>query len=112
LGLGVNYQRADVALESQFDSTFGINPDPATDSHAAIEGDDDDVVADLSVFFKPIDGMRLGLVWRQGGDFSLEGDAVFDLNTSACAPGAGFPTGAPPAPTTGTLCAGGLTASA
>jgi len=41
LGLGVNYQRADVTLESQFDSTLGINPSPATDSSAKIQGDDD-----------------------------------------------------------------------
>src|SRR5690606_26646411 len=39
-----------------------------------------------------------------GAEFSLEGDAIFSLN-DACTPGAGFPTGAPSAPTTGSLCA-------
>lgn len=108
VGLGLNYQRAEVTLESKVDSTLGVNPDPATDSSAKIEGDDDDIVADVSVFFQPSDSTNLGLVWRQGGSFSLKGDASFALNET-CSPGAGFPTGAPPAPTTGTICAVTLT---
>lgn len=111
LGLGLSYQAADVTLESQIDSTFGINPQPATDSSAKIKGDDDDIVADVSLFFKPSERTRLGLVWRQGGEFDLEGSAAFNLN-ALCSPGAGFPTGAPPAPTTGTICAGTLGALA
>lgn len=109
LGFGLNYQRADVTLESQVDSTLGINPNPATDSSALVEGDDDALAADVSLFFHPIDSTSVGLVWRQGGDFSLEGNATFALN-NACSPGLGFPTGAPPAPTTGTLCAATLNA--
>lgn len=108
-GLGVSYQRIDVQLESQFDSTLGLNPDPATDSSARIEGDDDDFVFDASVLWTPAPGTHIGLLWRQGGDFSLSGSASFDYN-AACAPDAGLPTGAPPAPTTGTLCAGALSA--
>ena len=104
VGLGLDYQKADVTLESQFDSTLGVAPNPATDSAAKIEGDDDDFVADVSAFFRPTDATNLGLVWRQGGKFTLDGNATFDLN-SACSPGAGYPTGAPPAPTTGTICA-------
>lgn len=107
LGLGLNYQAADVTLKGQVDSTFGINPQPATDSSARIQGDDDDLVADLSVFFKPSDRTQLGLVWRQGGEFDLEGSASFTAN-ALCSPGAGYPTGAPPAPTTGTICAATL----
>jgi long-chain fatty acid transport protein len=107
LGLGLNYQRTDVTLEKQVDSTLGVAPDPATDSSVKIEGDDDDIVLDASVFFKPAEGTRLGILWRQGGDFTLSGNAEFVVN-AACTPGAGFPTGAPPAPTTGTLCAGAL----
>lgn len=107
LGLGLNYQAADVTLESQVDSTFGINPLPTTDSSAKIQGDDDDVVADLSVFFKPSDRTRLGLVWRQGGEFDLEGSAAFTTN-ALCSSGAGYPTGAAPAPSTGTICAATL----
>lgn len=109
IGLGVDYQRAKVTLESQIDSTFGIKPDPATDSHAKIEGDDTDVNGNVSLYFAPGEQTSVGLVWRQGGEFDLEGDATFTLN-AACSPGAGFPTGAPPKPTTGTLCAVGLNA--
>lgn len=109
LGLGVNYQRADVTLESQFDSTLGVNPSPATDSSAKIQGDDDSFAADVSLYFKPSDRTSIGLIWRQGGKFDLEGDAHFSLN-SLCSPGQGFPTGAPPSPTTGTICAASLNA--
>lgn len=107
LGLGLNYQTADVTLKSQVDSTLGVNPQPATDSSARIRGDDDDIVADASLFFKPTDRTSFGLIWRQGGEFDLEGDASFTLN-ALCSPGAGYPTGAPPAPTTGTICAATL----
>lgn len=107
LGGGLNYQRAEVTLESQIDSTLGINPQPATDSSASIQGDDDDLVADASLYFKPSSRTRFGLVWRQGGKFNLDGDAKFTLN-ALCSPNAGFPTGAPPAPTTGTICAATL----
>jgi len=107
VGVGVNYQRAEVTLESNVDSTFGVNPSPATDSRAKVKGDDDAFAADVSLYFEPSDTTRLGLVWRQGGKFSLDGSANFTLN-AACAPGQGYPTGAPPAPTTGTLCAGAL----
>lgn len=109
LGLGVNYQRIDVTLQSQFDSTLGLNPNPETDTDASIEGDDDDFVFDVSALWTPVPGTDIGLLWRQGGDFTIGGTADFDLN-AACAPGAGLPTGAPPAPTTGTLCAGALAA--
>lgn len=105
VGASVNYQRADVTLESQFDSTLGVSPSPATDSRAKIAGDDDDFTATLALFYTPTEDTKLGLVWHQGGKFDLTGDAKFDLNT-ACSPGAGYPTGAPPAPTTGTICNG------
>jgi len=111
VGLGVNYQRADVTLESQFDSTLGINPSPTTDSSAKIQGDDDGFAADVSLYYAPTDKTSFGLVWRQGGEFDLQGDASFALNP-ACSPGAGYPTGAPPAPTTGTICAVSLNAVA
>lgn len=111
VGVGVDYQRAEVTLESQVDSTLGVNPMPTTDSRAKIEGDDDDIAANVSVLFTPNEQFTLGLVWRQGGKFNLEGDARFKLN-SLCTAGAGYPTGAPPKPTTGTLCAGALGALA
>ena len=111
LGLGINYQRADVTLESQFDSTLGINPAPATDSSAKITGDDDAFAADVSLYYTPTEKTRFGLIWRQGGEFDLEGEAKFSLHP-LCSPGAGFPTSAPPAPTTGTICAASLNAVA
>lgn len=111
VGVGINYQHADVTLESQFDSTLGVNPSPATDSSAKITGDDDSFAADVSMYYAPTERTRFGLIWRQGGEFDLTGDATFSLN-SLCSPGAGFPTGAPPAPTTGTICATSLNAVA
>lgn len=107
--VGLNYQMMDVTLENQVDSTLGVDPDPATDSSATITGDDNAVVMDLSLYYEPFQGTTFGLVWRQGGDFSLSGNARFSLD-ALCSPGAGFPTGAPPAPTTGTLCAAALSA--
>ncbi len=107
LGLGVDYQQAEVTLESKVDSTLGINPRPTTDSNARIEGNDGSLVADVSLYFQPSAQTQLGLVWRQGGEFDLKGKAVFTVN-AACSPGAGYPTGAPPAPTTGTICAATL----
>lgn len=110
-GLGISYQRADVTLESKFDSTLGVAPSPATDSSAKITGDDDSVAADLSLYYKPTAHTSLGLIWRQGAKFDLQGDAHFSVN-ALCSPNAGFPTGAPPAPTTGTICAASLAAVA
>jgi long-chain fatty acid transport protein len=103
-GIGINYQHAEVTLESRIDSSLGINPNPATDSSAQINGSDYALSPDLSIFYRPVDSTSFGLVWRKGARFSLEGDATFSLN-EACSPGAGFPTGAPPAPTTGSICA-------
>lgn len=109
--MGLSYQYAEVTLESQFDSTLGINPSPATDSSAKIQGNDDDFSVDLSMFYQPTERSNIGLVWRQGGEFRLEGDAGFSLN-SLCSPGQGYPTGAPPAPTTGSICAFALNSAA
>lgn len=108
-GLSANYQRADVTLESQFDSTLGIAPSPATDSQAKVKGDDDDFTATVAFFYSPSDDSKLGLVWHQGGKFNLKGDASFEQN-SLCSLNAGYPTGVPPAPTTGTICTGLLNA--
>lgn len=95
LGVGINYQRMDVTLENNVDSTFSVNPMPATDSHVTIEGDDDDFVADLSAYWRPTDALAFGLVWRQGGSFDLTGEADFTLNAActanpACAGALGF----------------------
>lgn len=97
LGFGINYQSMDVTLESAVDSTFGLAPNPATDSYAHIEGDDSDFVADLSVHWAPSDALAFGLLWRQGGSFDLSGQASFTLNdacTGECAAGIGARAGA------------------
>lgn len=107
LGLGINYQTIEATLENQVDSTLGVMPAAATDTSAKIQGDDDDIVLDLSLFVRPTDNTSIGLLWRQGGEYKLDGDASFEFN-AACTPDAGYPTGAPPAPTTGTLCAAAL----
>lgn len=92
LGVGLNYQRIDATLENQVDSfatcanadptltTCGglIPGDSSQDSSAKIEGDDDTFTLDLSVLFRVNDTTRIGAVFRQGGDFTLEGDASFD----------------------------------
>lgn len=111
VGLGISYQHADVILESQFDSTLGIAPSPATDSSAKITGDDYSFAADLSLYYQPTERTRMGLIWRQGAKFDLSGNTRFTLN-DLCSLNAGFPTGAPPAPTTGTICATSLSAVA
>ncbi|HWV14805.1 MAG TPA: OmpP1/FadL family transporter [Cellvibrio sp.] len=111
LGMGVDYQRATVTLESQVDSTLGINPSPTTDSSAIITGEDSDVSANVSFYFAPSESTSLGLVWRQGASFDMRGAARFSLNPM-CSPGAGYPVGQGPAITSGTLCAGSLAALA
>lgn len=99
LGAGLNYQKVDATLESNIDSTLGTNPAPTTDSFATIEGEDSKVNLDLSVYFQATERTSMGAVWRQGGDFTLNGSARFTPDES-CAPGSGLPTGA--------ICAGVL----
>lgn len=102
LGIGINYQWIDATLENEVDSFavcadavppgsivaacgglggFGIR---ANDSSAKIEGDDDDFTLDLSMLFQVSQTTRIGAVFRQGGTFTLDGDADFD-QSSACA---------------------------
>lgn len=110
VALGLNYQRVETELSNAFDSTFGINPAVETDSLVHIvDADDSDLILDLSMFFQPTETTRLGLIWRQGADFDLEGEARFERN-GICTENQGYPTGAPPAPSTGTLCANALAA--
>lgn len=102
LGVGLSYQRVDATLERQVDSysaCVAAEGDPATvcdpqhggpgnqasDSSAEIEGDDDAFTLDLSVLFQVDEATRVGAVFRQGGDFTLDGDASFDKDDS-CQP--------------------------
>src|SRR5690606_32710825 len=64
VGLGINYQHVETTLENQVDSTFGIAPDPSTDSSATVQGDDDGFVLDVSVLITPTDRTSIGLLWR------------------------------------------------
>ncbi|SFR47551.1 long-chain fatty acid transport protein [Marinobacter daqiaonensis] len=101
VGFGLSYQRIDTTLENEVDSFAACLAAPGAtaptcaaahggpgnrpaDSSVEIEGDDSDVVADLSVHWRPLQGTRVGLVWRQGGDFTIEGDADFSPS-STCA---------------------------
>ena len=107
LGFGLSYQHSDVTLENEVDSfnaclpaaqqSSGLSESAATgtcaaahggpanrsaDSSVEIEGDDDDIVADLSLHWQATDRTAIGVTWRQGGDFKLEGDADFSASTS------------------------------
>ncbi len=98
LGFGLNYQRADTTLENEVDSfnlcsraggstaqcaaAHGGPGNRSADSSATIEGDDDDVLVDLSLHWQATDRTAFGVAYRQGGDFTLEGDADFDTSTS------------------------------
>jgi len=103
LGIGVNYQMIDATLENQVDSFsscvgatgsaagcagggFGTAVTPGNadqDSSAEVEGDDEDFTLDLSILFKVNDATTIGAVFREGGDFTLDGDASFD-RSQAC----------------------------
>lgn len=99
VGIGVSYQRADTKLKNAVDSfgacmsapgsdaltcgaAHGSPANSASDSRAEIEGDDSDVVADLSVYWHPLEASRVGLIWRQGGQFTLAGHADFSRSAS------------------------------
>lgn len=84
-GFGINYQRMEVTLENNLDSTLGTAPNPMLDSSVVIEGDDHDLVVDLSVYWRPMEAAAVGLVWRQGGSFDLTGRADFDLSEACVA---------------------------
>ena len=117
VAVGLNYQYADTTLENQVDSfgvcaqsaganqlpldscfqSFGGSGNAATDSSAEIEGDDDDIVVDLSLYWQPLASTSFGVMWREGADFTLDGDADFTASEN-CAQNP--------------LCAGGLQALA
>jgi long-chain fatty acid transport protein len=115
VAVGINYQRIDATLEQQVDSftacvaaggaagtcaaQHGGGPGNADfDSSAKIEGDDEDFTLDLSVLFEVNDRTTVGAAFRQGGDFTLEGDATFNkddsCNTATGGPAAAFCEGA------------------
>ncbi|MBU2887808.1 outer membrane protein transport protein [Gilvimarinus agarilyticus] len=109
VGVGINYQTIEADLQSQVDSTLGLAPSPATDSSAQIKGDDDGFVIDLSVLITPSDKTSIGVSWREGGEYTLEGEATFDFN-AACSPGVGAPLPPQAGGSTGTACFAGLSA--
>lgn len=101
LGFGLSYQRADVKLDNSVDSfaacvsaggpvpgctaTHGGPANVTADSHSHIEGEDDAVVADVSLHWQPTGRTALGLVWRQGAEFDLDGEATFTPSESCAA---------------------------
>jgi len=98
VGFGLSYQHADIQLENAVDSfavctaaggstaqCVGAHEGPANadaDSQARIDGDDDAIVADLSLHWQPTDRTAVGVIWRQGADYDLSGDASFEVSGS------------------------------
>lgn len=94
VGVGANYQHVEATLKNEVDSFAACTQAPGAsagscaadglepgrrsqDSSARVEGDDADVTIDLSMLFEFSSDTRIGAVFRQGGDFELEGDATF-----------------------------------
>jgi len=98
VGFGVSYQHADTTLENEVDSfnacrqagggtgtcaaAHGGPGNPGADSSSEIEGDDDDFVADISVHWQPTERTAVGVTWRQGATYDLEGEADFSASAS------------------------------
>jgi long-chain fatty acid transport protein len=98
LGFGLSYQRADTRLESAVDSfnacreaggsaatcaaAHGGPGNPNSDSSSTTEGNDSDVIADLSLHWQATERTAFGVTYRQGADYTLEGEADFDVSTS------------------------------
>ena len=103
LGFGVSYQHADAKLENAVNS-FAVctsaggsaaqcearHAGPLSDgvanrdadSQATIDVDDEAFVVDLSLHWQPTERTAVGLIWRQGADYDLSGDASFDVSDS------------------------------
>lgn len=101
LGFGVNYQSIDATLENEVDSasactaaggtatncaaTHGGFGNRDNDSSVEITGDDRSFGFDLSLLYEFDRDTRVGLSWRQGVDYTLEGRVSFDESTSCAA---------------------------
>jgi long-chain fatty acid transport protein len=103
LGFGINYQSIDATLENEVDSaaactaaggaaaapgcatTHGGFGNRSADSSAKITGDDRSFGLDLSLLYEFDTDTRVGLSWRQGVDYTLEGDVTFDESSSCAA---------------------------
>jgi long-chain fatty acid transport protein len=113
LGFGVNYQSIDATLENEVDASaacfsgrqaqgFPVTGNPntaagacatthggfgnrAADSSVEITGDDRSFGFDLSLLYEFTPDTRVGLSWRQGVDYTLEGRVSFDESASCAA---------------------------
>lgn len=108
LGVGISYQYITTTLENEVDSynaclqagntaggcaaAHGGPGNRASDSSAKLDADDDGFALDLSLHWDINDRTSLGASWRQGGDFTLDGDA--DFNKSSSCQGDPFCSGA------------------
>jgi len=104
VAVGLDFQYADTTLENKvdsfgacaqaagannmpLDSCFAIHGGPGNaeaDSSVDIEGDDTDLTVDLSLFWQPLETTSLGVTWREGAEFELEGNAEF-TSSESCA---------------------------
>lgn len=114
VGFGINYQWADATLENEVDSfaacfdaatapvaagggglasgaantacgsAHGEPGNRASDSSIEITGDDRSVGLDLGLLYEFDEDTRVGLSWREGVDYTLEGRVTFD-ESSSCA---------------------------
>lgn len=98
LGVGISYQYVAATLENEVDSynaclqagnssggcaaAHGGPGNRDSDSSTELEADDDGFALDLSLHWEINDRTAIGATWRQGGDFSLDGDADFSKSNS------------------------------
>lgn len=109
IGVGINYQSIDATLENEVDSFAacfsaatspaggGLSPaaantacagahggpgNRAADSSVEITGDDRGIGVDLGLMYEFDRDTRIGLSWRQGVDYTLEGRVEFDESAS------------------------------
>lgn len=109
VGFGLSYQHADIQLENAVDSfaacvgaggavpacvaahggpgnpLAGAENGIDADSDSEIDGDDAAIVADLSLHWQPTERTAIGILWRQGAEFDLDGKASFTLSESCAA---------------------------
>lgn len=89
IGAGINIQYADATLSNAIDfgtigRSVGLPSQPqSADGELEVTGNDWGVGYNLGLLYEPRQGTRLGLAYRSGINYNLEGDADFSVPTSA-----------------------------